>query len=75
MRKSTLAARRKAREEYQQTKRTSKPGGGKRFAAVAKSARLGGATNPKAVAAAIGREKYGKKRFQQMAAQGRKRKR
>ncbi len=47
-------------------------GQGGRFAAVEKAAAKGGATNPAAVAAAIGRKKYGKKRFQAMAAKGRK---
>lgn len=75
MAKKSLAARRRARKKYEQAKKTSKPGGGKRFKAVEASARASGAKNPKAVAAAIGRKKYGKKKFQKMAAQGRKRKR
>ena len=36
----------------------------------AKIAAKGGVRNPGAVAAAIGRKKYGKKKFQQAAAQG-----
>lgn len=68
---STLAQRRAARQGYQQAKK--KPlGEGSRFKAVAKSANLGGAKNPEAVAAAIGRKKYGKTRFQKMAARGKK---
>ena len=33
-----------------------------------------GAKNPKALAAHIGREKYGKKKFQKLAAKGKRRK-
>lgn len=53
-----------------------KLGGGGRFAALkSKLAKRGGVSNPGAVAAAIGRAKYGKGRFQAMAAKGRKRSR
>lgn len=69
-----LAARRSARQEYQRAKK--KPlGEGSRFAAVEKSAKLGGARNPAAVAAAIGRKKYGQKRMTQLAVAGRKKSR
>ena len=68
---STLAERIRARRKYQQKKPV---GEGSRFKAIEESARLGGATNPAAVAASIGRKKYGKKRFQAMAAAGRKKK-
>lgn len=47
-------------------------GQGGRFAALKKKVAAGGARNPGAVAAAIGRAKYGKARFQKMAAAGRK---
>ena len=68
---STLSQRRAAKKSYK--KAAKKPvGEGSRFKAVEKAARLGGAKNPAAVAAAIGRKKYGKKRFQQMAAKGKK---
>jgi hypothetical protein len=51
----------------------AKLGQGGRFAALkAKIAKRGGVTNPGAVAAAIGRKKYGKAKFQSMAAKGRK---
>lgn len=40
------------------------------FAKVKASAARGGARNPGAVAAAIGRKKYGKARFQKAAARG-----
>jgi len=42
------------------------------FEAVKKSAAAGGARNPGAVAAAIGRKKYGKEKFQKAAAEGKK---
>lgn len=47
-------------------------GQGGRFAALKKKVAAGGARNPGAVAAAIGRAKYGPARFQKMAAAGRK---
>lgn len=46
-------------------------GGGGRFAALAKSLAGKGARNPEAVAASIGRKKYGKEKFQKLAAGGR----
>ena len=42
------------------------------FKKVAAAAKAGGAKDPEAVAASIGREKYGKKKFQQAAAAGKK---
>ena len=42
------------------------------FKAVEKAAKKGGAENPAAVAASIGRKKYGKKAFQKAAAAGKK---
>ena len=66
------AARVAARAAYEHARATTKPGEGSRFAAVAKAAAAGGARDPGAVAAAIGRAKYGKARFQKMAAAGRK---
>lgn len=50
----------------------AKLGAGGRFAAVEKSAAASGAKNPKAVAAAVGRAKYGDAKMQRMAAAGRK---
>lgn len=70
---STLAQRKTARKAYKRAAKTPL-GGGKRFAAVKRVAKLGGAREPGAVAAAIGRKKYGKKKFQAMAAAGRKKK-
>lgn len=42
------------------------------FKAVEASAAAGGAKNPGAVAASIGRKKYGKGKFQKFAAKGKK---
>lgn len=55
-------------------KRAKKPplGSGARFKAVERSAAKSGARNPAAVAAAVGRKKYGAKKMAQMAAAGRK---
>ncbi len=47
-------------------------GQGGRFAAVEASAKKSGASNPAAVAAAVGRKKYGAKKFAAMGAAGRK---
>jgi hypothetical protein len=54
-------------------KKLPKLGTGKRFSNLKKSiAAKGSASDPGAVAAAIGRKKYGKKKFQKLAAKGRK---
>lgn len=53
-------------------KKSMKLGGGGRFAKLEKSLK-GKVSDPAAVAASIGRKKYGKEKFQQMAAKGRKR--
>ena len=53
-------------------KKSMKPGGGGRFQKLVSKLK-GKVKNPKAVAAAIGRKKYGKAKFQKMAAKGRKR--
>lgn len=53
-----------------------KPGGGGRFAKLKKKlSKRKGVKTPGALAAHIGRKKYGKARFQKMAARGRKRRR
>lgn len=53
--------------------RKPKLGTGKRFKAVAASARRSGARDPNAVAAAVGRRKYGKAGMAKLAAAGRRR--
>lgn len=68
---STLTERRSARKLYMKAKK--KPlGEGSRFAAVAKIVAVSGAHNPEAVAAAIGRRKYGNKKMAKLAVAGRK---
>ncbi len=54
-------------------KKTSKPGGGKRFAALKSKLAKKGVRNPAAVAAAAGRAKYGNKRMGKFSAMGRRR--
>lgn len=55
-------------------RKSMKLGGGGRFAALkAKLGRRGGIKNPGALAASIGRKKYGKAGFGRMAAKGRMR--
>lgn len=49
-----------------------KLGTGARFKALTAKLKKQGVKDPKALAAAIGRKKYGKKKFQAMAAKGRK---
>lgn len=63
---------RAAAEAYEKVKAKSKPGSGKRFKALSKALGAKGAETPEALAAWIGRQKYGKKRFQKMAAKGRR---
>lgn len=49
-----------------------KLGSGARFKAVERSAEKSGASNPAAVAAAVGRKKFGNKKMSQLAAKGKK---
>jgi hypothetical protein len=49
----------------------AKPGQGGRFAALKEKLARNGASDPGALAASIGEKKYGRKRFTQMAQQGR----
>ena len=51
-----------------------KLGSGERFAALSKSLAKQGVSDPKALAASIGRKKYGAKKMALMAAAGRKKK-
>lgn len=50
----------------------AKLGQGGRFAAVEAAARKSGARNPAAVAAAVGRKKYGQKKMTKLSVKGRK---
>lgn len=54
-------------------KKRPKLGSGKRFKMLANKMAREGVEDPDAVAASIGRRKYGNKRMQSMAIQGRKR--
>lgn len=51
-----------------------KVGGGGRYKKLVKELAASGAKDPKALAASIGRKKYGKAKFQEMAAKGKKEK-
>lgn len=53
-------------------KRKPKLGSGKRFKDLSSKLKKQGVKNPGGLAASIGRKKYGKKKFQKMAAAGRK---
>lgn len=72
----TIQQRKSLRGPPHQPASRARLGTGGRFRALtAKIARRGGVRNPRAVAAAIGRSKLGKARFQQLAAAGRRRRR
>lgn len=53
--------------------KSMKPGGGGRFQKLKNMLAHKGLNNPAAAAAAIGREKYGKQKFQKMSAKGKER--
>ena len=63
----------RARANYQRVKRTAKPGSGKLFKAVTKEIRAEGKSKKqaKAIAAGIGRKKYGVKGMAKLSAKGR----
>jgi len=73
--KASLSKRRAARKAYERARKTSKPGEGKRFAALARAAEASGASNPKGVAAAVMWKKYGKKGGAALIKKGKARKR
>lgn len=50
----------------------AKLGSGARFKALEKKAAKGGAENPAAVAAAVGRKKYGQKKMTSLSVKGKK---
>ena len=74
-RRPGLARRRAARRAYKRAAKTSRPGGGKRFAALAKAAKAGGARSGKAVAASLMWKKYGKKGSARLIKKGKSRRR
>jgi hypothetical protein len=64
----------KARKKYEKVKKTSKLGSGKRFSALKESIEASGKSSESAgaIAASIGRKKYGKKKMTKMGTKGRK---
>ena len=70
---SKLAKSTKLGKAYTKVMKKTKPGSGKRFAALTSSLKKKGAKTPGALAAYIGRKKYGKGKMAKMSAAGRKR--
>ena len=67
-------AKRSARQEAaKRVSRKPKLGTGTRFRQLAAELKAKGFRDPEAGAAAIGRKKFGKRRFQEMATEGRRR--
>lgn len=62
------------RTKQKTAQKKAKLGSGKRFAALEASIAAGGAKNPAAVTAAIGRKKYGAKKMASISAKTRKKK-
>lgn len=70
-RKKGTALAKAATAAYEKVKAKTKPGEGGRFKALTKAITAkGGVENPEAVAAVIGRKKYGKKKMESMAEKG-----
>lgn len=74
--KMSSEKKQQARKNYQKAVEASKPGEGKRFSALSKSIQAEGKSKKSAdaIAASIGRKKYGAKKFAKMGASARKRK-
>ena len=70
---SKLAKSTKLGKAHARVMKKTKPGTGKRFASMVGILKKKGAKSPKALAAWIGRRKYGVKKMASMAAKGRKR--
>ena len=70
---ASLKQRRAARQAYERARKKYAPGEGKRFKALVKSAKAGGARNPRAVAAAVMWKRYGKKGGARLIKKGKKR--
>ena len=68
----TKSLKKKVHEHYKEVAKKHPAGEGSRFKAVEASAKASGASNPAAVAAAVGRKKYGATKMAKMAAAGRK---
>ena len=70
-----MARKKRRSKSTSRYKATGPVGKGTRFKKLVAVLKKRGAKNPKALAAWIGRKKYGKKRFQKMSAKGRRAKR
>ena len=68
-----MVNRSSVRQQIMKPKKKPKLGTGKRFKILSSKLKKKGAKNPKALAAWIGRKKYGKKKMSAMAAKGKKR--
>jgi len=68
-----MARKKRRKKSTSRYKATGPVGKGTRFKKLVAALKKRGAKNPKALAAWIGRKKYGKKRFQKMSAKGRSR--
>ncbi len=68
-----MVNRSSVRQQIMKPKKKPKLGTGKRFKNLSSKLKKKGAKNPKALAAWIGRKKYGKKKMSAMAAKGKKR--
>ena len=71
-----MISRASVRQQIMKAPKKRKPplGSGKRFKQLVGKLKKRGAKKPKALAAFIGRKKYGAKKFAKMAAKGRRRK-
>ena len=69
-RKAMLKGFIKRKKKHAKPNKHAPLGQGGRFAAVEASAKASGANDPAAVAAAAGRKKYGKAKFQSMSKRG-----
>ena len=72
--KGAKALAQTAAQAYEKVKAKTKPGEGGRFKALTKAVEAKGAKTPEALAAWIGRKKYGKAGISEMAAAGRRKK-
>jgi hypothetical protein len=68
-----MISRSSARQQIMKPPKKPKLGSGDRFKNLTAKLKKSGAKNPKALAAFIGRKKYGKKKMSAMATKGKKR--
>ena len=68
--KAPLKERRRLRKAQERAQHRDKLGSGRRFKALKREVAASGASNPAAVAAAIGRKKYGKEKMNALAKAG-----